>query len=1653
MNQDKIMLKARANQYMQEHKYLAVIQCIEQLLIVDPSDAEAIYMIAAAYLQIEDYENAIKYANIKLSINEVYQMETYLILAYAYNGRFDYTAAIDSLNDLLMIAENDRENEIGTQYHNFIGTAYKMLASNYIMIGNVSEGKSAYLKASIFKDNITEKVGCFSSYLFSLNFELLPDEFVFSEHKNFQQLFKQIIPYKHSQRKKSGKIKIGYISPDFRQHVMLFFYYQLLACYDKNKFQVTCYSLGKEDIYTEQLKALVDCWRNLDDHKYDQIAKIIYEDQIDILVDLAGHCENSGLPVLAYKPAPIQVSGLGYFNTTGLEQVDYFFTDQYVDPVGKNDEFFTEKLVRLSHSHFCYTGRTGIADCKESPCIDNGFITFCSFNRIAKLTDQMLCAWREILIKVPGSRLIFKNKIFSNESTSNLFKERLKRLGFDMQQVEFRIASLDYMDEYLNMDIALDTFPYQGGGTTCDALYMGVPVITLVGERHGARFGYSILKNIGLDECIATTIEEYIEKAVTLAQNKERLNSLHQTLRARMIQSPLMDGKQYILDIESAYQQMWLEFINHKQGQNMNILDDETAKEIKVLKQYIKLKPKDTQALKNLANLHMIRKEYEKVLELTDKLLALDQLDYEAMYIAAAAYLYLDNDEQGFALAKRVLEIKPDFIGAYMAMVLYYDKKMLLKENIDTLHKVVSLVEQKDKNSLSSTEYELFSQAWQQLGASNLLLGNISKAKDAYLKASEIKKDLVAKSEQYSGYLMCTNYDLSLSNKSMLVEHKKFNKFFSEISQYQHTASQQKAKLRIGYISPDFCSHAVAFYCYPLLVHYNKEKFEVVCYHKGKVDITTERLKSFGTVWRDISELSEAEAAKLIYEDKIDILVELAGHTAHNCLPILAYKPAPIQLCGIGYFNTTGLDAVDYFLTDYYVDPIGENDTYFTEKLLRLSKTHWCYTNHPGEPDCQETAYMKNKYITFCSFNNFAKMTEQMLLVWKAILARVPNSKLVLKNKVFGSKYGCSQISQWFLSLGISLSQIEFRPFTSNHMQEYLEMDIALDTYPYVGGATTCEALYMGVPVITLVGNRHGSRFGYSMLKNIGLEECIAYSEAEYIEKAVALASDIERLNELHKGGLRKKMLASPLMDGKGYMRELEKGYQTIWNDLVREKNAERNKNMNKNMNMKIAFILPLCFDKPSGGFRIVYEYADRLAARGHEVSIYYGCVNEKLDRIYSEVLIDNLFFCIRNKFPITIEPSWFKFSSEVKNYIVPEISDMYVCEHDVIIATAWGTTYDLKRLSDTRGEKYYLIQHYETLMKEMYPEELVNETYHLGFHNIVISKWLKEVMYEIDASVYAYIPNGVDLHYFKVTRPIETRNPLSIFMMWYNAEWKGINEGLHAIKLVKQKYPEVVACLFGTDERPSNLPEWIRYVCSPSREQLCELYNEHAIFVSPSWLEGFGLPGAEAMGCGCALVTTDSKGVRDYAIDGETALMSEPKDARQLAENIACLIEDNQYRIALAQRGNQYVQRFNWDAAVNKMEALFKGEPLLETEENELKDILNEICTNGIAESTGKALLEHEASFVIQEVKALPIAQDIKIDLLNAIAVNFYEQQYFEHIIPFLSAALEMDEDNDITLGNLGFALYNFGEKELARQYLSKVKNKDENMLAMLEE
>ena len=418
--------------------------------------------------------------------------------------------------------------------------------------------------------------------------------------------------------------------------------------------------------------------------------------------------------------------------------------------------------------------------------------------------------------------------------------------------------------------------------------------------------------------------------------------------------------------------------------------------------------------------------------------------------------------------------------------------------------------------------------------------------------ACSVAEDLPAKWQEYSNYLFNAHY-LFMTKEEYFLAHKGFNALFKNWEQLTHdrVTHRRHKKIRLGYISSDFRQHVCLLFIWVMVTKYNRDKFEVYVFSKSSIeDKYSECIKSNVDQWFNIASLYYPKAAKFIYDHEVDILVDLAGHSSGNALPVLAYKPAPVQVCGIGYFATTGLKAVDYFLTDKY---LVNKDTkkYFVEKLLIMPHSHFCYTPLNDMPQaCTGAPCKRNGYITFGSFNGLTKVNDEVLLTWINILRQVPGSKIILKGNMLGCPEGKELMRQKLLAMGLVEEQFDLRPFTLPYLEEYNEIDIALDTFPYPGGGTTCDALYMGVPVVTLGDGSHGGNFGISLLKNIGLDECCTYSRQEYIERAVLLASDYELLDVMHRG-LRNMMDNSPILNSALYMKNLEDGYEKIWQRYV----------------------------------------------------------------------------------------------------------------------------------------------------------------------------------------------------------------------------------------------------------------------------------------------------------------------------------------------------------------------------------------------------------------------------------------------------------------------------------------------------------------------
>jgi predicted O-linked N-acetylglucosamine transferase (SPINDLY family) len=368
-------------------------------------------------------------------------------------------------------------------------------------------------------------------------------------------------PIEPLHRRPGHRLRIGYLSADYRRHAIAHFVEAPLRHHDRAGFEVYCYHTdGRTDEMTERLKALSDHWRSLAARPDEEVEQAIRTDKIDILVDLSGHTDGNRLRMLARRLAPVQVTYLGYPNTTGVPAIDYRITDASADPPGEADNLHTEKLVRLPEAFLCYVPPTDAPEVAASPSIQNGFITFGSFNNFAKLSPTVLGLWSEILAAVPNSKLAIKAAGLRDSGLRALLLDMLGRAGIDDERVEVMSPTLDHcehMEAYASVDIALDTFPYHGTTTTFDALWMGVPVITLVGDRHASRVGLSILACMELTELIAYTSQQYIDAAVQLAAKPERLQHYRQTLRTRLAASSLMDGKTFTSRLEQSYLQFW----------------------------------------------------------------------------------------------------------------------------------------------------------------------------------------------------------------------------------------------------------------------------------------------------------------------------------------------------------------------------------------------------------------------------------------------------------------------------------------------------------------------------------------------------------------------------------------------------------------------------------------------------------------------------------------------------------------------------------------------------------------------------------------------------------------------------------------------------------------------------------------------------------------------------------------------------------------------------------------------------------------------------------------------------------------------------------------------------------------------------------------
>ncbi len=433
------------------------------------------------------------------------------------------------------------------------------LAELRTQAGRLKEAESLYRHAIAARPDSLEP---HSGLLFSLNLrDDLDAETIFNEHRRFgQRLEQETAPCAAERRPLPAdhRIRVGYVSGDLKEHPVALFLRPVLKHHDRSRFEVFCYSnCATADSLTRELKSSVDHWRNIADLDDSSVARMIGADAIDVLVDLSGHTGLSRLMLFAHRPAPLQVTWLGYLNTTGLRTIDFRICDRHTDPPGATDHLYTERLFRMPNSQWCYMPVYDIPLRAPPHPDDPGRLVLGSFNQYSKLSDECLDSWCELMRRLPSAELKVLD-VRTERSAADLL-ERMGRRGIDRHRIALlpRLAILDYFAAIGDVDIALDTIPYNGATTTLDILWMGVPLVAPAGPKSITRGSASILRTLGMPELISHDKRDYIDLSLRLAADTEKRSELRRSLRPRMEASPLMDAARFTRDLENGYRTMW----------------------------------------------------------------------------------------------------------------------------------------------------------------------------------------------------------------------------------------------------------------------------------------------------------------------------------------------------------------------------------------------------------------------------------------------------------------------------------------------------------------------------------------------------------------------------------------------------------------------------------------------------------------------------------------------------------------------------------------------------------------------------------------------------------------------------------------------------------------------------------------------------------------------------------------------------------------------------------------------------------------------------------------------------------------------------------------------------------------------------------------
>jgi protein O-GlcNAc transferase len=559
-------------------------------------------------------------------------------------------------------------------------------------------------------------------------------------------------------------------------------------------------------------------------------------------------------------------------------------------------------------------------------------------------------------------------------------------------------------------------------------------------------------------------------------------------------------------------------------------LDDAIAAHQKA----IAIKPDSAQAHRDLGAAFYAKSDLDQSIAAYRQAISLEPNRPDDFNNLANALRAKGDLNEAIAAYRQAIALQPNFPEAHCNLGVALGNKGQLDDAIASYRQAIVL-------------RPTFAQAHNNLGDALKDTGQLDEAITEFRQATALEPENAA-FNSYLIYVLHLHPDYDA--RALAKEHRLWNdrhaRPLAKLIRPHSNNRDPNRPLRIGYVSPDFRLHPVGRFLLPLLTNHDKNQFEIFCYSKTITpDPITQRLRSHANTWRKILGLSDIQTADLIRQDRSDILIDLTMHMVGNSLLMFAQKPAPIQVTYLAYCSTTGLQTIDYRLSDPHLDPIGSDESVYSEQTFRLPETYWCYQPITTPPDIIPPPVSTSASITFGCLNNFCKVSQPTLHTWIDLLRAVPNSNLLLSAHEGAYR---QKILNQFSTNGIDPSRIKFvaKVLFSDYFRLYNQIDIALDTFPYAGGTTTCDALWMGVPVVTLIGKTAVGRGGSSILSNLGLPEMTAQSPEDYIRIAANLANNLPRLTQL-RSTLRPRMEQSPLMDAARFAKNVEVAYRQMW--------------------------------------------------------------------------------------------------------------------------------------------------------------------------------------------------------------------------------------------------------------------------------------------------------------------------------------------------------------------------------------------------------------------------------------------------------------------------------------------------------------------------